>query len=55
LIEQLGPGGRLVIPLGNDSLQTLTVLRRTEAGLERREYDGCVYVPLRGAGGWADR
>lgn len=55
LIEQLAPGGRLVIPLGEDALQTLTVFRKSEHGLERRAYDGCVYVPLRGAGGWADR
>jgi protein-L-isoaspartate(D-aspartate) O-methyltransferase len=55
LIEQLALGGRLVIPLGPDAMQTLTVLRKTEAGVELRGHDGCVYVPLRGAGGWADR
>jgi protein-L-isoaspartate(D-aspartate) O-methyltransferase len=55
LIAQLAIGGRLVIPLGADSLQTLTVLHKTEEGLKRHGYDGCVYVPLRGAGGWADR
>lgn len=55
LIDQLAMGGRLVMPLGPDSLQILTVLRKTERGLTRHGYDGCVYVPLRGAGGWADR
>jgi protein-L-isoaspartate(D-aspartate) O-methyltransferase len=55
LVEQLAIGGRLVIPLGPGALQTLTVLRKTEAGVERHDHDGCVYVPLRGAGGWADR
>jgi protein-L-isoaspartate(D-aspartate) O-methyltransferase len=54
LIEQLAIGGRLVIPIGDDSLQTLTVLRKTETGLTRHGYDGCVYVPLRGSGGWTD-
>jgi protein-L-isoaspartate(D-aspartate) O-methyltransferase len=55
LLDQLAIGGRLVIPLGPDALQTLTVLRKTEAGVEQHGHDGCVYVPLRGAGGWADR
>jgi protein-L-isoaspartate(D-aspartate) O-methyltransferase len=54
LIEQLAPGGRLVIPLGDDTLQKLTVLRKTDHGIDRQAYDGCVYVPLRGSGGWAD-
>jgi protein-L-isoaspartate(D-aspartate) O-methyltransferase len=55
LVDQLAAGGRVVIPLGSGSLQTLTVLRRTEnGGLSREEHDACVYVPLRGSGGWAD-
>jgi protein-L-isoaspartate(D-aspartate) O-methyltransferase len=54
LIAQLADGGRLVIPLGDDMMQTLTVLTKTAGGLEEHAYDGCVYVPLRGAGGWAD-
>jgi protein-L-isoaspartate(D-aspartate) O-methyltransferase len=54
LIEQLAMGGRLVIPIGDDALQTLTVLRKTEGGVTRQGYDGCVYVPLRGSGGWTD-
>ena len=55
LITQLAQGGRLVIPLGDDTLQSLTVLTKTPDGLEQCAYDGCVYVPLRGSGGWADR
>ncbi len=55
LLEQLALDGRLVIPLGPDSMQTLTVLYKTAAGIERHRYDDCVYVPLRGGGGWADR
>ena len=56
LIDQLAPGGRIVIPLGTGLLQTLTVLRRNEnGGLSREEHDACVYVPLRGAGGWTER
>lgn len=53
LVEQLTDGGRVVIPLGSDSLQTLTVLRKAHDGsLKREEHDACVYVPLRGSGGW---
>jgi protein-L-isoaspartate(D-aspartate) O-methyltransferase len=55
LITQLAEDGRLVIPLGDDMLQSLTVLTKTPRGLEQCAYDGCVYVPLRGSGGWADR
>jgi protein-L-isoaspartate(D-aspartate) O-methyltransferase len=55
LIEQLDIGGRLVIPVGPDFMQTLTVVRKTASGIEQRGYDGCVYVPLRGGGGWADQ
>lgn len=53
--EQLAVGGRLVIPLGSGTLQTLTVLHKTADGALRAvEHDACVYVPLRGSGGWAD-
>jgi len=55
LREQLAMGGRIVIPLGSGTLQTLTVLRKTSGGdLTAVEHDACVYVPLRGSGGWAD-
>jgi len=55
LAAQLASDGRLIIPLGSDSLQMLTVLRKSASGeLVRTDYDACVYVPLRGAGGWAD-
>ncbi|HEX4353593.1 MAG TPA: protein-L-isoaspartate(D-aspartate) O-methyltransferase [Polyangiales bacterium] len=53
LIEQLRIGGRLVIPVGDVDRQTLTVVTRTAYGHDTVEYDGCVYVPLRGAAGRA--
>jgi protein-L-isoaspartate(D-aspartate) O-methyltransferase len=49
LIAQLRQGGRLVVPVGDDVLQTLCVITRTEHGNVTREYDSCIYVPLRGA------
>jgi protein-L-isoaspartate(D-aspartate) O-methyltransferase len=56
LLDQLAPGGRLVMPIGPCELQELTVLRKDAAGAIAREpHDACRYVPLRGAGGWADR
>jgi len=52
LKEQLAEGGRLVIPLGSSMMQVLTVFERHGAALRRQQHDGCVFVPLRGAGGW---
>jgi protein-L-isoaspartate(D-aspartate) O-methyltransferase len=54
LVEQLAPGGRLVIPVGDDrSLQTLVRLTREPDGRLRREDLGDVrFVPLIGAQGW---
>jgi len=45
LEEQLAPGGRLVLPLG-DAIQVLTVLRRTEDGLQRQASEPVRFVPL---------
>lgn len=50
LIEQLKPGGVLVIPLGNRYVgQELTVIRKDEAGrIEQRIVLPVVFVPLTG-------
>jgi len=53
LIDQLALGGRLVMPVGGEALQTLTVITRHARGISTHEYDACVYVPLRGAAGRA--
>ena len=53
LIEQLAPGGRLLIPLGDRTEQQLTLVRRTEAGIEREVVTRCTFVPLIGRFGWA--
>jgi protein-L-isoaspartate(D-aspartate) O-methyltransferase len=47
LIEQLADGGRLVMPVGPDFMQILTVLRKTPNGIARYGYEGCAFVPLR--------
>jgi protein-L-isoaspartate(D-aspartate) O-methyltransferase len=47
LIDQLGPGGRLVAPIGTPELQELVILERTPWGSIRRTTWGEVaFVPL---------
>jgi protein-L-isoaspartate(D-aspartate) O-methyltransferase len=46
LLEQLAPGGRLVIPVGGRDAQILTLATRTEDGIERAVLDPVVFVPL---------
>jgi protein-L-isoaspartate(D-aspartate) O-methyltransferase len=53
LVEQLKPGGRLIIPIG-PGVQTLTLITRTADALEKQEFDQCMYVPLRGEAGHHD-
>jgi protein-L-isoaspartate(D-aspartate) O-methyltransferase len=55
LLEQLAPGGRLVIPVGGTRQQRL--LRITRVGDEWRHEDlgPVTFVPLIGEGGWKDR
>jgi protein-L-isoaspartate(D-aspartate) O-methyltransferase len=45
LVEQLGPSGRLVGPVGNRR-QYLVRVRRTEDGLRRERFDPVRFVPL---------
>ena len=45
LLEQLAPGGRLVVPVGAQS-QVLLVIERTPSGFERREVLPVRFVPL---------
>ncbi len=47
LIDQLALGGRLIIPVGQDR-QTLTILTRTEKGIERETTLPVLFVPMTG-------
>ncbi len=47
LLDQLAPGGRLVIPEGGADGQVLRVYRRVEEGFEVTEHGGVIFVPLR--------
>lgn len=45
LLEQLAPGGRLVMPVG-DSEQKLVVIERGAQGFERRDVEAVRFVPM---------
>jgi len=53
LVAQLAEGGRLVIPVGGRWEQELILVERRGSELVTTNHGGCVFVPLRGAGGWA--
>ena len=48
LLEQLAIGGRLVMPLGEESDQRLVRAKRTASGFERQIHDPVSFVPLVG-------
>jgi protein-L-isoaspartate(D-aspartate) O-methyltransferase len=52
LVDQLAPGGRLVLPLGEEDTQTLVRLRRTADGLREDCLGDCRFVKLIGSYGW---
>jgi protein-L-isoaspartate(D-aspartate) O-methyltransferase len=55
LLEQLAPGGRLVVPIATDRADMLTVFRRSEAGIKRQVIGPCRFVPLIGDEGFPDK
>jgi protein-L-isoaspartate(D-aspartate) O-methyltransferase len=52
LVEQLGPGGRMVIPLGDRANQTLTLVRREGDQLRTTTVADVRFVPLLGEFGF---
>ena len=54
LLEQLAPGGRLVMPVGTLKAQRLVLVQRTNAGFEETNLGGVRFVPLVGEGGWSE-
>jgi len=56
LVEQLAPGGRMLIPVGDRESQELLLVRKGEDGAVTRESlaDRVAFVPLLGRFGWTD-
>ncbi len=54
LFEQLNNGGRLVLPVGDRFLQTLTIVKKKEGRMITEYSFGCVFVPLIGKYGFPD-
>lgn len=55
LVDQLAPGGRLLIPVGDRATQELTLVRKSaEGAVERESITPCVFVPLIGRFGWPE-
>lgn len=52
LISQLGEGGRLVFPIGEEELQTLVRIRKEGARLREEYFGDCRFVKLVGRYGW---
>ncbi len=54
-VDQLKPGGRLVIPVGGEALQTLIrITRNADGSITREEWGGCRFVKLIGAHSWRE-
>jgi protein-L-isoaspartate(D-aspartate) O-methyltransferase len=54
LYDQLIKGGRMVIPVGDQWSQSLTLVEKTESGETTQELCGCRFVKLIGAAGWPE-
>ncbi|WP_048151460.1 protein-L-isoaspartate(D-aspartate) O-methyltransferase [Palaeococcus ferrophilus] len=56
LVEQLKPGGRLIIPVGSYHLwQDLYIVEKSETGeIRKRRWGGVAFVPLIGEYGWGE-
>jgi protein-L-isoaspartate(D-aspartate) O-methyltransferase len=55
LVEQLGEGGRLVIPVGDRYTQMLRVFTKRGGAVRERGLCACKFVPLLGEHGWGGR
>ncbi len=57
LVEQLAPGGRLIIPVGSREVQTLYKFTRSAENpdkIEKEDLGGCRFVSLIGESGWKE-
>ncbi len=55
LLSQLKKGGKMVVPVGNRSIQDLKLIEKALNGrIYRKSLGGCRFVPLIGKEGWRD-
>ncbi|PJC22871.1 protein-L-isoaspartate O-methyltransferase [candidate division WWE3 bacterium CG10_big_fil_rev_8_21_14_0_10_48_23] len=54
LLEQLGVGGRLVVPVGSGFSQDMIKITKTKKGLEKETHPGFRFVPLVGEHGFKE-
>jgi len=54
LIDQLGEGGRLVVPVGNQHTQELVKIFRDDQNIRQTNLGGCRFVKLVGEHGWKE-
>lgn len=55
LLSQLNNGGKMVVPVGNRSIQDLKLIEKALNGrIYRKSLGGCRFVPLIGKEGWRD-
>ena len=54
LLDQLGPKGRMIIPVGDRYTQTLKRITRTDTGFEEEDLGGVRFVSLIGEHGWRE-
>jgi protein-L-isoaspartate(D-aspartate) O-methyltransferase len=54
LFEQLAEGGRMVMPLGGEDSQRLTVIDKVRGAMQRTDEAGCVFVKLIGKYAWQE-
>ena len=52
LVQQLSRKGKLIIPIGDQRFQNLTLYQRTAAGVAAKDLGGCRFVKLLGRYGW---
>lgn len=55
LCEQLGPGGRLVLPVGGEESQVLKRITKEGGGFKEESLSGCRFVKLIGEYGWGTK
>ncbi len=53
LIDQLAPGGRMIVPVGPKGMQELTLITRDKKGqVQRKVLEHVVFVEFKGKYGW---